>query len=152
MTPTTVPQQVCDQVTDELDRALASPAGSLLGLDIADQIRRRVKDRAWQVAWQVRQNEDDALAAETVIDLMSALWPNCAPEECGEAAWWRTPLGRVCARSLGRDDSDSVTRSVAAAMLGVHPGTVAQMTHRGTLDRHPDGGVTRASVLLRLAR
>ena len=37
-------------------------------------------------------------------------------------------------------------------MLGVHPGTVAQLVHRGTLDRHPDGGILRASVLQRLAR
>lgn len=36
--------------------------------------------------------------------------------------------------------------------LGVHPGTVAQWMHRGALDRHPDGGVLRASVLQRLAR
>ena len=60
-------------------------------------------------------------------------------------------LGRLCARSVDYGDSDSVTRSVAAAMLGVHPGTVAQLAHRGTLDRHPDGGITRASVLLRIA-
>ena len=31
-------------------------------------------------------------------------------------------------------------------------GTVAQMVHRGTLDRHPDGGVLRSSVMARLAR
>lgn len=59
---------------------------------------------------------------------------------------------RVCARSLGRDDAEAITHSVAAAMLGVHPGTVAQLVHRGTLDRHPDGGILRASVLQRLAR
>ena len=38
------------------------------------------------------------------------------------------------------------------ADTGVTPGTVAQLVHRGTLDRHPDGHITRASVLMRLAR
>jgi hypothetical protein len=36
-------------------------------------------------------------------------------------------------------------------MLGVVRGTVSQMVARGTLDRHPDGGVLRSSVLARLA-
>lgn len=99
------------------------------------------------LAAQVAQDTDDRLAAETVRDLIWALWRDADPP----AEWWRTPLGRLCARSVDYGDSDSVTRSVAAAMLGVHPGTVAQLAHRGTLDRHPDGGITRASVLLRIA-
>lgn len=37
-------------------------------------------------------------------------------------------------------------------MLGVRPETVAQLTHRGTLDRHPDGGILLASVLRHLSR
>ena len=68
------------------------------------------------------------------------------------ADWWRTPLGRVCARSLGHDTADAVTHSTAAAMLGIKVGSVGPMVHRGYLDRHPDGGVTRSSVLARLAR
>lgn len=103
------------------------------------------------LAAQLVQDEDDRLAAQTVIDVMCALWPHGSPEIVGRADWWRTPLGRVCARSLGRDDAEAVTHSVAAAMLGVPRGSIGPMISRGHLDRHPDGGVLRASVLQRLA-
>jgi len=140
------------QLVDELDRVVCGPVRSLLGLDLDDLLQERIRSRAPMLAAQVCQDEDDELAAETVIDIMGCLWPNCSPEEAGEASWWRTPLGRMCARSLGHQDSDSVTRSVAAAMLGVHPGTIARYVADGRLERHPDGGITRASVLLRLSR
>lgn len=142
---------VVSQIRGELDRALAGPVGSLLGLDLSQQISQRILARAPMLAHQL-QDADDRLAAETVIDLMTALWPHAAPEHVGRADWWQTPLGRLCARSLGRSDSESVTQHVAAAMLGVTRGTIAQMLARGTLDRHPDGGVLRASVLQRLGR
>lgn len=140
------------QIVDELDRTLAGPVSALLGQDLADMVRRRIRERAPMLADQLSQDDDDNLSAETVIDIMATLWPNCAPEDCGQADWWRSPIGRLCARSLGRDDAEAVTRSVAAAMLGVSPGTVAQLTARGSLDRHPDGGITRASVMARLVR
>lgn len=143
---------VAVQIRGELDRAIVGPVGCLLGLDLADVLAERIRSRAATIAAVVCQDVDDRPAADAVINLMNTLWPSCSPEECGEAAWWRTPLGRMCARSLGRDDADSVTRSIAAAMLGVAPGTVARYVHDGRLLRHPDGGVTRASVLLRLAR
>ena len=44
----------------------------------------------------------------------------------------------------------SVTQQRAADMLGVTRGTVAQLVHRGNLERHPDGGVAIASVVARL--
>lgn len=140
------------QIADELDRALAGPVSSLMGMDLGEMVRRRLGERARMLAGQLSQDTDDRLAAETVIDLMGCLWPHMSPEECGQADWWRTPLGRLCARSLGRDDAEAVTRHVAAAMLGVSPGTVAQLVARGSLDRHPDGGITRASVMARLVR
>lgn len=92
---------------------------------------------------------DDREAAQATIDVICALWPDGTepPHE-----WWRTPLGRLCARSAGTDDAEAVTYSVAAAMLGVTRGTISQMTHRGTLDRHPDGGVLRSSIMQRLSR
>lgn len=146
--------------------------------DVARQIRAELHERAWTLhvcglpfanpldeiarsqltstaatlAGQLCQDTDDRLAAQTCIDVMCTLWPHGAPEDVGRADWWRTPLGRMCARSLGRDDAEAVTHSVAAAMLGVTRGTIAQWVTRGTLDRHPDGGVLRASVLQRLAR
>jgi len=55
-------------------------------------------------------------------------------------------------RVLGTDDAEAVTYSVAAAMLGVTKGTASTLVQRGRLDRHPDGGITRASVFIRLVR
>jgi len=148
----TVLDDVARQLADELDRAICGPVRSLLGIDLDELLQQRIRSRAGGIAAQLCQDDDDALAAETVIDVMGCLWPNASPEECGQSEWWRTPLGRMCARSLGRDDADAVTQFVAAAMLGTHPGTVARYLHDGRLERHPDGGITRASVLLRLSR
>jgi hypothetical protein len=104
------------------------------------------------LACQLVQTDNDRLAAQTVIDLMVLLWPHCAPENCGRAEWWLTPLGQMCGRSLARDDAASLTQETAARMLGVARGTIATLLHRGTLARHPDGGVSRAAVLDRLVR
>lgn len=143
---------------EQLAQALHERAWALAvcGLRFADPTDPDAAGQIEQVATamvaQLTQEQDDRLSAQTCIDLMCLLWSAAAPEDCGHAAWWTTPLGRLCARSLGRDDAEAITHSVAAAMLGVHPGTVAQLAHRGTLDRHPDGGVLRSSVLQRIAR
>lgn len=138
---------VAEQLLDEV-AARASALGAVLGPEMATALDGAVAARVAEWAAQLA-SDDDRLAAQIVIDLACVLWPDgCEPP----AEWWRTPVGRLFARSLGRDDADAVTHSVAAAMLGVTRGTVAQMVHRGTLDRHPDGGVLRASVLHRLGR
>lgn len=97
---------------------------------------------------------DPNIAAEAMLTVMSLMWPDCAPEDIGHGDWWRTPLGVLCARTLGRldDDQGAVTHQVAADMLGVVRGTVAQLVSRGTLDRSDDGRVSRAAVLRRLSR
>lgn len=108
--------------------------------------------RCQMLVAQLEQDDDDRLSAQTAVDIMCALWPNCQPEDADQADWWRTDLGRLLARALGRGDSESVTHAVAAAMLGVPRHNIGQMVARGQLDRHPDGGVVRSSVLQRLAR
>lgn len=143
-----------EQLAEALhERALAL---AVCGLRFADPIERaaasQIDSTAQGVAAQLAQDADDQLSAQTCIDVMCLLWPEADPEDCGRPEWWRTPLGRLCARSLGRDDDGAVSQSVAAAMLGVTRGTIAQLVHRGTLDRHPDGGVMRASVLRRIDR
>lgn len=114
-------------------------------------------------------SDDEVVVAEACTSVLMLLWSRALPEDCGHADWWQSPLGRLLARWFGREDpygddevgrmaaemfghGRSVTQHVAAAMLGVTRGTVAQMVHRGTLDRHPDGGVLRSSVMARLAR
>lgn len=134
------------QIADELAR-LAGALGSVLG-DMDLTMERRAQQAAPMLAAQLLQEDDDRLSAQTVIDLMSALWPRSDPDP----DWWQTPLGRVCARSFGRDDAEAVSHSVAAAMLGLHPKSIGQEINRGRLDRHPDGGVLRSSVLARLAK
>jgi hypothetical protein len=141
------PADVERQIGEELDR-VAHPIWFLLAPDLLAEMESRIASHARAMAGQLAQDEDDRLAAQTVIDLMTVCYADRDPD----SDWWRTPLGRLVARSIGADDAEAVSRSVAAAMLGVHPGTVAQLVHRGRLDRHPDGGITRASVLMRLAR
>lgn len=134
------------QLTDELGRrlhalaALDGPAAVLAADAQTGQIVGRIVGALC--------SEDDRLAAEAVIDLMAALWPDGTepPHD-----WWSSPVGRIVARSIGADDAEAVTQSVAAAMLRVTRGTIAQLVARGTLDRHPDGGVLRSSVMQRLA-
>lgn len=149
---TAIAAQVGGQLVDDLDGMLVGPVRCLLGLDLADMVEDRIRSRAPLLASQLCQDQDDRLAAEAVIDVMGALWPHGSPEHVGQAGWWLTPLGRVCARSLGRTDAEAVTQHVAAAMLGITRGSISVMLARGTLDRHPDGGVLRASVLQRLGR
>lgn len=138
------------QLRDELGD-LARSITPLMAPRDAEHFELHILGRPRQLATQLC-GKNEAIAANTVIDVIGALWPHANPERCGRADWWTTPLGRVCARSLGKVDAEAVTQHVAAAMLGVTRGTVAQMVHRGTLDRHPDGGVLRASVLQRLSR
>ena len=139
-------EEVRAQLAEEIG-ARSYALGALLGVDAMQAMSHSVEQRAPIWAAQLVQDDDDRLAAQTVIDVMAVLWPTEPPAE-----WWRTPLGRVCARSIGTDDAEAVTHAVAAAMLGVARGAVGVMVSRGNLDRHPDGGVVRASVLARLAR
>jgi hypothetical protein len=148
---------VARQIADELHE-VAWPLAPLIGVDLADEIMTRVPVVARRLADQLLDDREvdgtglevdaDSIAAETTVDLMCALWPRDSqpPHE-----WWRTPLGRAIARSVGTEDAEAVSASVAAAMLGVSRGRVYALLSEGKLDRHPDGGVVRASVLQRLA-
>jgi hypothetical protein len=144
-------QTAADQLSDEVNAVLGTLVPWIgVGADLDAHHRFRVASA--MIAAELAQTDDDRLAAEACLSVMCALWPHGAPETVGRAEWWRTPLGQLCARSLAHPAGEHVTYAAAAAMLGVVVGTVAQMVSRGTLDRHPDGGVLRASVLQRLAR
>ncbi len=133
------------QITDDLDR-IGGRLGALLGLDVADMISDRARSRAAMIAHQLTGDLDDHQAAEVAIDLMALLWPESDPP----ADWWGTALGRAIACSAGMDGAEAVTRSVAAAMLGVTRGRVTQLVDAGKLDVHPAGGITRVSIAQRL--
>lgn len=94
-------------------------------------------------------SDDDRLLAQVVTDLMGALWPVSEPPP----GWWQTPIGRACAHSVGdTDHTDTVTHSVAAAMLGLAVGSIGPMVTRGDLERGAGGGVTVASIKRRITR
>lgn len=148
-------EDITAQLADELG-GVARDVAVILGADVVLLVEQRIDDACGRLTAQLC-SDDDHESAAAARDVMAARWPADTepPPE-----WWRTPAGRAVARSGERDDSEAVTRTVAAAMLGVSPGSIAQMVHRarhglggsGGLEPHPDGGITRASVLARLAR
>lgn len=144
------PAEVTDQLRDELC-SLCRDLASVVDPAAGDHWQRWIDRRARRIAWCAFFSPHRRQAQGAVASLMAVLWPHGAPEAVGRADWWRTPLGHACARTLSRADTAEVTHSVAAAMLGVTRGTIAQLIARGTLDRHPNGGVRRASVLKRIA-
>lgn len=141
------PKALAAQLRAEL-AARAVALGPFIGPDLALEVARRVERSAVRTAELLAA--DDDTAAEAVTDVMVALWPDCDPEDL-DPDWWRTPLGRACARSLGHDAAESVSHSVAAAMLGVPRSFIGTWKARGKLGRADDGGVSRASVLALIA-
>lgn len=97
-------------------------------------------------------DQDGPVAAVAAVEVVTLLFPRGTPESVGAADWWRSPVGRLCARALAPGETGAVTYAASALMLGVRKGTVGVMASRGTLDKHPDGGITRASVLARIGR
>jgi hypothetical protein len=135
-----------DQIADEIEARHIWPLESALGPgEEWNLIRQRARATARMMAAQLASG-DDRLAAQTAIDLASLILPDEIPDD-----FWPTPLGRLIAKSVGHPAADEVSYSVAAAMLGVSKTRVQQLLETGKLERHPDGGVTSASVRLRAA-
>lgn len=135
---------VADQLCDDVEARIITPTAALLGVDLHDILRERIEQSAPRIAAELSAPDTAASAAR---DLMSLLWGDSDPAP----HWWQTPLGRAVAGGL-HDRTDPLTHAESAAMLGVTRGTVATLVHRGTLARHPDGGVLAASVMQRLHR
>lgn len=143
---------VADQIEAEL-QGVCHPLLAVLGLDLIDIVHERIRSRVPALAAQLLDDRPevdhdlsgDVVGVDAVVDLMCALYPEDPPPE-----WWRTPLGRRVAASIGTSDAEVVTGSVAAAILGLSRQRVHQLLEAGKLDRHPDGGVVRTSVLQRL--
>jgi excisionase family DNA binding protein len=148
--------------TDELYRQLRDELGGRLALlrdlllpdqpasEAECQLNRlleRVDDSAAAHAARLAGDDQEDLD-RVVAQLLATLWPGSTPPN----DWWRSPLGRACARSTVANAAEAMTYSQAAALLGVHRGTVSQLVSRGTLERHPAGGVVVGAVMHRLAR
>lgn len=104
-------------------------------------VEQAVHSRATMWASQLL-GDDDKVAADTVLDLVHLLWPHAEPT----TEWWRTPLGRAVARSVGHPTADVVSFNIAAAMLQCSRQNISKLVAAGRLHRGPAGGVTTASI------
>lgn len=141
--------ELADQLIGLLEVRLIDPLEILLesATDLAG-VRKRVVAQAG--VWASRLLGDDEVTARyTAIRLVSTLYPDdngFTPPD----GWWQTPLGRVVALRVGHPAAESVSYAVAGAMLGITRQGVHDLITRGKLDRHPDKGVTTASIQRRI--
>ncbi|MFB4300088.1 hypothetical protein [Actinomadura sp. NTSP31] len=129
------------QLVAEIEARFLAPLDALLdGAEPLAALRRRL-DADAQV-WATRLlGPDEALARSAAARFLAAAGPFDPPPD-----WWGTPFGRVVLRLIGHPGRESVSRSVAGAMLGITRQGVQDLVNRGKLARHPDGGVSVASI------
>jgi len=138
------------QLEQEIERRLLAPLTLLFDEgDAADAVQAIRRQSAADVQMWAAQllGPDEDLAVTVAHRLLAALYPDGFEVP---PSWWRTPLGQVVASRLGHPHAASVTRTVAGAMLGITRQAVQDLLNRGKLARHPDGGVSVASVRERL--
>jgi hypothetical protein len=139
------------ELRDDLVRLVTSrlldPLEILLDTEVA-ALRERVRQDAEMWAAQLLGADDD-LARHLAVRLVAALYPGDTAFDPPES-WWATPLGRVTARRVGHPAREHVSYAVAGAMLGITRQGVHDLVNRDKLRRHPDGGVSVASVRARL--
>jgi len=135
-----VHDDLIDAVTDALS-ATAVTWAALLGTDAGLLLDERIRQAAPRIAAQLHTRGEQAGTAADLLDLLGH--PGDA-----DPGWWATVLGQTVAHAL---DDPGVSRAQAAQILGVSPGTVAQLTHRRALARVAGGRVSLISVLDRLA-
>lgn len=138
-----------DDLTRLVRIRLLDPLEILLPQADLDELREQVRIDAEMWAAQLL-GEDDALARRVAIRLLSVLYPGDTAFDPPDA-WWATPLGRVTARRAGHPSKEGVSFAVAGAMLGITRQGVHDLVSRNKLLRHPDGGVTVASIRARLS-
>lgn len=143
------PDELADQLIGLLEVRLIDPLEILLESHTElSGVRERVVAQAGVWATRLLGN-DEVTARYTAIRLVSTLYPGdhgFTPP----SGWWQSPLGRVMALRVGHPAADSVSYAVAGAMLGITRQGVHDLITRGKLDRHPDKGVTTASVQRRI--
>ena len=135
------------QILEELGRPV-DLLGRLLGREVIGPVRHRIDERAAALATTLT-GADRAGAATTASAIMGVLFPGGLEPPHG---WWRTPLGRACAVHCADHHPRRIQANVAAEILGVGPSRIYQLVDAGKLEKHPDGGVTRSSVMQRVAQ
>ncbi|AUS77824.1 hypothetical protein C1701_05000 [Actinoalloteichus sp. AHMU CJ021] len=146
---------VRDALVDQLSRvvqsALLDPLAALLGRqEVDERLAPRMREEVDRWADDLL-GEDQHTARSTAVRLVFALYPGAGPFD-PPATWWRTPFGQAVARTVGHPTALAVSYPVAAAMMGLGRREVHDLALRGVLDRHPDGGITTASVRAMLNR
>jgi hypothetical protein len=135
------------QLLAEIEGRFLAPLDALLGGDASlAALRRRVDADAQTWAAQIL-GPDQALARSAALRALAVVQPSDP-----DPSWWRTPFGEAVVRLVGHPARASVSRSVAGAMLGITRQGVQDLVNRGKLARHPDGGVSVASIRDRAAR
>lgn len=134
---------------DQLADLLANRAIHLSGL-LGDQeagacLASVANDRARVLLAQL-EHGDAHERQQVAIDILTVAWGDGEPP----ADWWRTPLGRAVAVAA-TDDTGRLSYAEAGRILGITRQSARELAKAGRLDQHPDGGVTRASVMARLA-
>ncbi|MBP2474268.1 hypothetical protein JOF53_003140 [Crossiella equi] len=125
------------RLLDPLEILLLSP-DALTGARF--HLRAAVETHAAQLV-----GPDERRAVHAAARLIGVLYPGDRAFE-PPAEWWRTPFGQVVARRLGHPSAEAVPLSTAGDMLGMTRQGVHDLVRRGKLDRHPDGGVSTASI------
>lgn len=115
------------------------------GTDPVADLRHRCERAA--EAWAARLLGPDG--AYAIPGIIGALYPSDDVFD-PPADWWQTPLGQVTLLRVGLPGRDAVPYSLAGAMLGVTRQGVHDLVTRNKLARHPDGGVTVASIRERI--
>jgi hypothetical protein len=134
-----------------VERRIVDPLEILLGsTEQVGPVRDRLRIEAEVWAAQML-GRDHKLAVHTAARLVAALFPGDGPFDPPDE-WWGTAFGRVVARRVGHPGRATVPFSSAGAMLGITRQGVHDLVKRAKLDRHPDGGVTTASIHARLNR
>lgn len=132
---------------DQLHDTIIAVRGALARRGAAAWLPERdPAEVAAELVAHLGQGGDVAEAA--VGDVAALVWPTGLP--AGADPWWRTPLGALAFRALVRSDA-AMSGGEAAGLLGVSRARVWQLVAAGKLERHPSGGVTRASVAARYA-
>ncbi|MGC4747960.1 hypothetical protein ACLQ28_20230 [Micromonospora sp. DT201] len=118
--------------------------------DAIDPLRAAIRKRARSWATTIVSGDDRA-AVSVVMRAIATLYPGDGLFD-PPLDWWRSPFGQAVARRVGHPTAESVSYTVAGAMLGITRQGVHDLVSRDKLARHPEGGVRSASVRDRLLK
>ncbi|NDL59579.1 hypothetical protein F7O44_21135 [Phytoactinopolyspora sp. XMNu-373] len=139
--------ELVEDLIQQVTTRLLDPLAILLDDDAITGICERTRIDAEVWAAQLLGG-DEHRATETATRLIAALFADDQVFD-PQPRWWATPFGRAVLHSIGHPAREHVTFAAAGAMLGISRQGVHDLLTRDKLQRHPDGGVTTASIRAR---